>query len=116
MTDTIKANTELNTKIEKIEKEVQPALYEKSLDHAALEEVAEKDLNSMILNITLKIKDHYPELSKYLEELPVTIPDAATPEINEKNLQAYYDSLNEILKKYQAEHPETTEPTRSIEQ
>ena len=101
MTDTTKANTELNTKIEKIEKEIQPALYEKSLDHAELEEVAKTDLNSMILNITLKIKDHYPELSKYLEELPVTIPDSDTPEINEKNLQAYYDSLNEILKKYQ---------------
>lgn len=66
----------------------------------------EKDLNSKILKITMTIKEQYPELSKYLEEMPVTIPDEKNPEITLKNLKAYYDSLNSVLDKYILEHPE----------
>jgi hypothetical protein len=100
-----KANSDLNKKIEKIEKEIQPALYEQGLDMTAINQEAEKDLNSKVLEITLKIKDQYPELSKYIEEMPVTIPDEKKPEITLKNLKAYYDSLNDVLSKYLLEHP-----------
>ncbi len=61
---------------------------------------SEKDLNSMILKITMTIKEKYPELSKYLDEMSVTIPDEKNPEITRKNLKAYYDSLDSMLKKY----------------
>jgi len=101
-----KANSDLNKKIEKIEKEIQPALYEQNLDMTVISQEAEKDLNSKILEITLKIKDQYPELSKYIEEMPVTIPDEKKPEITLKNLQAYFDSLNDVLSKYLLEHPD----------
>ncbi|MES2397969.1 MAG: hypothetical protein V4549_18295 [Bacteroidota bacterium] len=97
-----KANSDLN---KKIEKEIQPALYEQGLDMTAINQEAEKDLNSKVLEITLKIKDQYPELSKYIEEMPVTIPDEKKPEITLKNLKAYYDSLNDVLSKYLLEHP-----------
>ncbi|OFY93352.1 MAG: hypothetical protein A3K10_07065 [Bacteroidetes bacterium RIFCSPLOWO2_12_FULL_31_6] len=60
----------------------------------------EKDLNEKILKITLKIKDQYPELSKYLEEMPVTIPDKKDPEITLKKLRTYYESLYSLLNKY----------------
>lgn len=100
-----KANSDLNKKIEKIEKEIQPALYEQGLNMTAINQEAEKDLNSKVLEITLKIKDQYPELSKYIEEMPVTIPDEKKPEITLKNLKAYYDSLNDVLSKYLLEHP-----------
>lgn len=60
----------------------------------------EADLNSGILKITMTIQNKYPELSKYLEEMKVTIPDEKHPEINLKNLKAYYDSLNTLLNKY----------------
>lgn len=66
----------------------------------------EKDLNSKIIKITLSINDKYPELSKYMDEMPVTIPDEKNPEITIKNLQAYYDSLNSIMNKYILEHPD----------
>lgn len=66
----------------------------------------EKELNALILGITLKIKDKHPELSKYIEEMPVTIPDTKDPEITLKNLRSYYDSLNALLTKYLLEHPE----------
>jgi hypothetical protein len=60
----------------------------------------ENEIEEAILKITMKIKTEYPELSKYLEEMPITIPDIKNPEINIKILQDYYNSLNSILKKY----------------
>jgi hypothetical protein len=64
----------------------------------------EKDLNSKILKITMTINDQYPELSKYLEEMPVTIPVEKNPEITLNNLKAYYDSLHSMLSKYTVKH------------
>lgn len=65
----------------------------------------EKELNSKILNITLKINEHYPELSQYLEEMPVTIPVDKKPEISLHILSAYYNSLEVLLNNYIEEHP-----------
>ena len=50
------------------------------------------------------IGDKYPELSKYISEMTVTIPDVETPDINIKNLNDYHDSLVAILKKYAPNH------------
>lgn len=66
---------------------------------------SEKDLNAKILEITLLIQEKYPELSKYLAEMPATIPVEKNPEINSENLKKYYDSLDQLLKKYILEHP-----------
>jgi hypothetical protein len=60
----------------------------------------ENEIEEAILKITMKIKTEYPELSKYLEEMPVTIPDTKNPEMNIKTLQDYYNSLESLLKKY----------------
>lgn len=65
----------------------------------------EKELNAKILKITMTIKNQYPELSKYIEEMPVSIPNEKNPEITLKNLKEYYDSLNSVLTKYMDEHP-----------
>ena len=64
----------------------------------------EKELEEAILKTTLKINSQYPELSKYLTEMPVTIPDIQNPEMNVKILQDYYDSLESMLQKYSANH------------
>jgi hypothetical protein len=64
----------------------------------------EEELNADILKITTIIRDKYPELSKYISEMPITIPNEKNPEINIKNLQDYYNSLSEILKKYAPTH------------
>jgi hypothetical protein len=60
----------------------------------------ESQLNADILKITLMIREKYPELSKYISEMPVTIPNVHSPEINAKILGDYYDSLNAIMKNY----------------
>jgi AAA15 family ATPase/GTPase len=68
-------------------------------------EQIENDLNSKILKITMKIKDHYPELSQYLEEMPVTVPSENDPEITLNQLRSYYESLNSLLNKYKVDYP-----------
>lgn len=72
-------------------------------------EEIEKDLNSKILKITMTIKDHYPELEGFLEEMPETIPDEKDPEITLKNLSAYYESLNLMVNKYKLDYPKIEE-------
>ncbi|RKS93999.1 hypothetical protein BC952_1860 [Flavobacterium limicola] len=64
----------------------------------------EKELNEAILKITSKINNEYPELSKYLLEIPITIPEVSSPEINNKILTDYYETLENILKKYIPNH------------
>jgi hypothetical protein len=65
----------------------------------------EKELNAKILKVTMTIRTEFPELSKYLEEMQVTIPDEKNPEVTIKKLKTYYDSLNAMLGKYILEHP-----------
>lgn len=67
----------------------------------------EKELNTAILDITLKIRDQFPELSKYILEMPETIPNMENPEMNRKVLQEYYESLEIMLKDYSENHRKT---------
>lgn len=53
-----------------------------------------------ILHITLKIKEQYPELGKFLDEMPITIPTEKFPKITSKILQDYYNSLTSLLDNY----------------
>ena len=61
---------------------------------------SEAELNAEILKITMTIKDHYPELSKYLEEMPVTIPGEYVAGVSRKSLSAYYESLKAMVSGY----------------
>jgi hypothetical protein len=65
----------------------------------------ENELNEKIMAITLLIQEKFPELLNFLNEMPITIPDENTPEINNKILKEYYDSLSNTLKAYMLEHP-----------
>lgn len=64
----------------------------------------EAELNKNIVKMTMTIRNEFPELMKFLNEMPVTIPDAKNPEINIKVLQDYYDSLEDLLRKYAPNH------------
>jgi len=59
----------------------------------------EKDLNEKIMELTNKIRQEKPELIKYIDEMPLTMPDDANPEINQKNLKDYIQSLKDLLNK-----------------
>jgi len=64
----------------------------------------ETQLNDDILKITLMIREKCPELSTYISEMPVTVPNVESPEINAKILQDYLDSLNAIFNRYLISH------------
>lgn len=62
-----------------------------------------KQLNMDILNITMKIHQDYPELSKYINEMPVKGFNTAK-EVSVQNLDDYRNSLLMMLKKYAITH------------
>ncbi len=59
-----------------------------------------KKLTESILETTMLINEKYPELTKYITEMPITNPDKEDPEITIKNLNEYLDSLKNLIKKY----------------
>lgn len=65
------------------------------------------EVNSSIMKTTKLIEDHYPELSEYILEMNVTIPDTADPVISLESLNAYRESLQALLKKYLINSPGT---------
>ncbi len=64
----------------------------------------EAELNKNIVKMTMTIRNEFPELMKFLGEMPQTIPNKESPEINIKILQDYYDSLEDLLRKYAPNH------------
>jgi hypothetical protein len=74
----------------------------------------QNQLNNDILTITLLIFDKYPELSKYLDEIPVKIPVNETAR-NTMNAQiSYYNSLCSILNRYVITREEKFLPYSSL--
>jgi len=61
----------------------------------------EKKLNKEIVELTTEIRNNYPELNKYLDELTVSIPD--TGKFDLKALADYRDTLKAALLKYKKE-------------
>ncbi len=98
-------STEFNDQLRKFLIKISTLSKAPSIEKIAVEDGSMKDINSKILKITMNIKDHHPELSKYLEEMPVTIPLEENPKITYEILRQYYESLNSMLNKYLLEHP-----------
>ncbi|MBC7488583.1 MAG: hypothetical protein H7282_17730 [Cytophagaceae bacterium] len=61
-------------------------------------------LDKDIVEITMHIQDKFPELSKYIAEMPVHIQYTNGSNVSVEDLKKYYDSLKEVLKKYAEEH------------
>lgn len=59
----------------------------------------EKELNAKIMELTNRIREERPELIKYIDEMPITIPSDSDPEISQKFLKDYIVSLKDLLKK-----------------
>ncbi len=64
----------------------------------------EKEVDKDILFITMKIQKEYPELSKYLIEIPVKFSRSTSNGVNTNNLEEYYNSLVELLRNYSNQH------------
>lgn len=61
-------------------------------------------LTQEINELTVRIEQKYPELYRYLDENPITIPvdDEAKP--THKSFADYLESLKSILEKYMESH------------
>lgn len=57
-----------------------------------------------ILEITMEIMETYPELSEYLTEMPITVPNEESPLISSEILSDYLQSLEYLLKDYAFSH------------
>ncbi len=62
------------------------------------------ELEQAILLNTMKIQKEFPELSKYLIEIPVKFIDTDKNGINSNSLEDYNDSLNELLIRFSQAH------------
>jgi hypothetical protein len=67
----------------------------------------ESEVNEGILKLTTTIQAKFPELVKYLNEMPVTFPYTAQPEENLKALNDYYNSLETLMEDYAINHHST---------
>lgn len=67
------------------------------LPHKILDEIS---------RISREIEENYPELQKYLEEMPQTLSDEENKvgKMDEKALKDYLESLKSMVKKYKEEH------------
>jgi len=58
-----------------------------------------------ISTFTLKIENNYPELYKFLDEEPITIPNVQHPHIDYNVLKDYLMGLKILVKKYKRKRP-----------
>lgn len=61
-------------------------------------------IENEIIKLTTLIAIEYPELYRYLEETPETVPSANHPTINIKVMEDYLESLNQFLKHHIETH------------
>lgn len=72
------------------------------------------ELEEDITRITLKIHTEFPELSKYINEIPVRILEKDKEVITTKNLKEYYNSLVEMYDEYSKTHVVTKEHIEKV--
>jgi hypothetical protein len=66
-----------------------------------------------IANITLKIHNEFPELSKYISEMPDSFSEKDNDELDTKHFKEYYNSLEELIFEYNKTHEAKNEKDKS---
>jgi len=72
----------------------------------------EEQLNEDIIKVRTTIKEKYPELVKYLNEMPVPLFDNEASDNRIIQLRDYQESLLNLVMRYSKSHKETT-PNRN---
>lgn len=65
---------------------------------------SKNDLNENICLTTIKIQEDYPELIKYMNEIPIIFQSNIEKGVTNKELKGYLDSLYNLIEKYAKEH------------
>lgn len=63
-----------------------------------------EEIQKDIIEITTRIHRDFPELSKFIVEMPEDYSGTDTDELETKRFQEYYDSLEEIISNYSKTH------------
>jgi hypothetical protein len=66
------------------------------------------EVDQDILSLLSKIKEEFPELLKYILEMPITVKYSKGDVISVENLTDYHSSLEKLVEKYALEHTEMT--------
>ena len=54
--------------------------------------------NDKIMDVVEKLRKMHPELVKYIDEMPISIPDERDPDISIRVLKEFYESLTNLEK------------------
>lgn len=68
----------------------------------------ERQILSEITTLINKIETEYPELYRFLDENPITIPSSEHPDLNKKTLEGYLEDLKNLLKHHMQTHTKQT--------
>ncbi len=66
-----------------------------------------KDLHNIlreIIQLTVNIETNYPELYRFLDENPMTIPTTNHPHVDKAVMQEYLESLKQLLQHHLETH------------
>lgn len=63
-----------------------------------------KSILTKITQLTLNIETNYPELYRFLDENPVTLPTESHPNIDDHTMRAYLESLKQLLRHHVETH------------
>jgi hypothetical protein len=72
-------------------------------------------LNQSIIDITNRIYLEFPELTKYIKEIPSISSESDDEKISNQNLLDYYNSLNNLMAQYSKTHLEKAKNNKALQ-
>ena len=76
---------------------------------------SKQTLNQSIIDITNRIYLEFPELTKYIKEIPSISSVSDDEKINNQHLLDYYNSLKDIMAQYSKTHLEKAKNNRALQ-
>jgi hypothetical protein len=61
-----------------------------------------QQINKEIFQVQMEIQEKYPELMKYLAEMPDTLPVEGSVKVDSNSLMKYLNSLKEMILNYKS--------------
>jgi len=63
-----------------------------------------QEINKEIIRVQMEIQEKYPELMKYVAEMPDTLPVEGSVKVDSNSLMKYLNSLKEMILNYKSKH------------
>jgi hypothetical protein len=64
----------------------------------------EAEIEQDIMGVLKKIRNDFPELIKFIDEMPLNNKGGSKPDIATIELEAYFNSLNNLYNEYSSTH------------